>query len=64
MEATVLADIIVEIDATLALKVENIIAFLIIFLPLMLNYCRKSLFYVKKKRDNGKQNYDSAPLFF
>ena len=64
MEATVLADIIVEIGAPLALKLENIIAFLIISLPLMLNYCRKSLFYVTKKRDNGMQNYDSAPLLF
>ena len=64
MGATVLADIIVEIGAPLALKLENIIAFLIISLPLMLNYCRKSLFCVAKKRDNGKQNYDSAPLFF
>ena len=49
MEATVLADIIVEIDATLALKVENIIAFLIIFPPLMLNICFKSLFCNTKK---------------
>ncbi len=45
----VLADILVEVGVPQALEVGKIIPFQIFSLPLMLNYCHKSLFYVTKK---------------
>jgi len=48
VEATVLADFIVEAGIPLALEIGKNLAFLIISLPLMLNICHKPIFYVTK----------------